>query len=202
MNFLGHLYFSDNDPALMHANLFGEYVKGSDYSQYPDWVQRGIRLHRTIDHFIDHHPKVVELIRFLYTDLPRVAGIAIDLYFDHLLAKNWERFHPLPLEHFIDQFYSYLPEHSVFDKQEFWFVLEKMKEGNWLINYRNMDGLRFACTGLSRRISFENSLATAPDVFLQFSERIEETFGLYMEDARIFFDNYHLRDSSGPLFIC
>jgi len=71
----------------MNANLYGDFVKGRDYSKYPLIIQGGITLHREIDDFIDHHPLVLELLHELYAPLPKVAGIAIDLYFDHLLTS-------------------------------------------------------------------------------------------------------------------
>ena len=33
----------------------------------------------------DNHPEVKYLLRNLYPYLPKISGIAIDLYFDHLL---------------------------------------------------------------------------------------------------------------------
>ena len=39
MNFLGHLYFSHDDLALMQANLFGDFVKGKDLSRYSLKIQ-------------------------------------------------------------------------------------------------------------------------------------------------------------------
>jgi len=35
MNFLGHLYFSNNDHELMYANLFGDHIKGSQLDKFP-----------------------------------------------------------------------------------------------------------------------------------------------------------------------
>ena len=66
MNYLGHLYFSKNDFELMYYNLFGDFVKGSDLSRFPIKIQEGIRLHREIDHYIDHHPYVRKLLHKLY----------------------------------------------------------------------------------------------------------------------------------------
>lgn len=88
MNFLGHLYFSENDTELMLNNLYGDYVKGKNLDAYPLEIQRGILLHRAIDNFIDTNPGVKELFHHLYPSLPKIAGIAVDLYFDHILAKN------------------------------------------------------------------------------------------------------------------
>ena len=100
MNFLGHLYFSHNDYDLMIANLFGDSVKGKKYLNYSVKIQEGILLHRKIDSYIDNHPSVKELRLNLYKDLPKVAGVAIDLYFDHLLAIHWDQYHEKPFEIF------------------------------------------------------------------------------------------------------
>src|SRR5574343_294919 len=106
MNYLGHIYFSNNDPQLAIANLFGDFVKGKKYLDYPYHVQKGVLLHRKIDHFIDHHAGVVRLIHEIRPHLPKVAPIAIDIYFDHLLAKNWQKYHPTELPAFLATLYS------------------------------------------------------------------------------------------------
>ena len=66
MNYLGHLYFSDNDHTLMLANLFGDFVKGKDLSAFQPEIQNGITLHRSIDNYIDSHPEVLRLLKILY----------------------------------------------------------------------------------------------------------------------------------------
>lgn len=190
MNLLGHLYFSNNDPQLMYANLLGDYVKGKDYSHLPVQIQKGIKLHRTIDNFIDTHPKVKELLHELYEPLPKISGIAVDLFFDHLLAKNWSSFHDLPLKDFVQNFYSVTISDLEFYPAEFKFMLSKMKEFDWLYEYRNFSGLEFACSGLSRRISFDNHLSFAPAVFLEKEKVIELVFNNFMIDAIPYFEDY------------
>ena len=198
MNFLGHLFFSANDPQLMHANLYGDFVKGRDLSKYPLLIEKGIRLHREIDHYVDHHPVVLELIHELYVPLPKIAGIAIDLYFDHILAKTWNDYHDNPLIDFIETFYNTAPINKEDYSAEYLFVFEKMGERNWLEQYQYMHGLTKACEGVSRRISFPNKLEEAPIVYQQFSKKIEKTFITFMEDAIPHHDTF-LRDLNDHL---
>ena len=192
MNYLGHLYFSNNDTELMYANLFGDFVKGPNLSMYPDKIRQGIKLHRLIDQYIDEHPVVLDLLHQLYEPLPKIAGIAVDLYFDHILAKKWESYHNIPLEKFVHNFYRHTKDLEQFDKPMFHFVLSKMKENNWLLNYRDISGLERACKGLSQRISFDNDLAIAPDVYLKNEVHINHAFEEFMKDAIPFFEKYHL----------
>ena len=52
---------------------------------------KGILLHREIDHFTDTHPifrETVDLIR----PLGRYSGIMVDMYYDYLLASDFERY--------------------------------------------------------------------------------------------------------------
>jgi len=190
MNFLGHLYFSDNDLDLMYANLQGDYIKGRDLSQYQPIIQEGVVLHRTIDNYIDTHPAVRELLHQLYPHLPKISGVAVDLYFDHLLARDWNEFHDKPLRDFIDEFYKHQPHFESSFTYNFRFMLEKMHEYDWLFQYRHISGLSSASSGLSRRISFENNLHQAPQVFTMLQPEIETAFQEFMSSAHPFFREY------------
>ncbi len=183
MNFLGHLYFTTDDPELRIANLFGDFVKGSDLSEFPQKVQDGIHLHRSIDDYIDHHEKVVLLLHELYPKLPKISGIAVDLYFDHLLAINWKDYHDQDLKEFTSEVYQSFNDIPDFYPMDFRYVLSKMAHENWLYQYRFFSGLEMACNGLSKRIRFENKLADAPKVYLEFQSKIEPVFREYMTDA-------------------
>ncbi len=174
----------------MYANLQGDYIKGKNLSHLPEIVQRGSHLHRTIDNFIDTHEDVKELLHILYPHLPKISGIAVDLYFDHLLARDWSNFHSTPLRDFIDTFYQHLPNFKDSFAPEFLFMLDKMKEYDWLYQYQYMRGLSSASGGLSRRISFENNLHQAPYVFNMLQPEIEKAFHKYMESAQPFFEDY------------
>ena len=192
MNFLGHLYFSDNDIPLMYANLYGDFVKGSDLSQLSPEIKMGVLLHRKIDHYIDHHEIVLELMNELYPALPKVSGIAIDLFFDHLLAKNWNEFHPKPYKDFLKQFYAFSIDENVNYSHEFRTFCSILKSKNWMMHYDSAYGLRKMCEGVSSRISFPNELHNAPSIFYQFEDKITSTFYTYMNDAQIHFAQVRL----------
>ena len=183
MNYLGHLYLSKNRLDIMRSNLFGDFVKGSHFEHFPMTVQDGIILHRKIDDYIDRHPAVLELLHVLYPRLPKVAGIAVDLYFDHILARDWEFYSDLTLTDFTLNFFNYEDKNEGYFSKEFKDLLRIIEEGKWLLNYEYIDGLEFACKGLSSRISFENELKNGVNVFHENKELIETTFKVFMKDA-------------------
>lgn len=167
----------------MYANLNGDFVRGRDLSHFPEKLEQGIILHRMIDDYIDHHPIVLELLHKLYEPLPKVAGIAVDLYFDHILAKEWDKFHSKPLDKFIDEFYEATLENETHYPERFKLMLSRMKEKNWLYQYQFEYGLMKACKGVSSRISFPNVLDTAHRVFKTYEKDVEKSFFAFMEDA-------------------
>ncbi len=192
MNFLGHLYFSENDYPIMLANLYGDFVKGRLENRFPPVVYKGLVLHRKIDDFIDSHSIVKDLSRSLYNDLPKVSSIAIDLYFDHLLALHWSKFHKKNFFTYVDDFFrfalnenNYSFEGHTFEyDQRFLFLLHRIYSGRWIHNYDKREGLNFACNGISQRLSFHNSLNLGVDVFLKHEKYITSVFWLYMKDAQ------------------
>lgn len=188
MNFLGHLYFSDNNSELMIANLFGDFCKGKQFLDYPVLIKNGVLLHRSIDHYIDNHINVKEVRSKLYATLPKVAGIAIDLYFDHLLSKHWDTYHPIPYMQYLEAFYKF--ESNYIDKypKEFQWFLGKIKEHKWLNHYPTPYGLEKSCQGVAKRISFQNQLGNAPELMEPFKEELFYAFQNYMTDAITYFN--------------
>jgi len=192
LNYLGHLYFSGDDYSLMLANLYGDFVKGKDYSYLPKIVQEGVLLHRNIDDYVDHHPHVTSLRLKLFKDLPKIAGIAIDLYFDHLLAKQWSQYHNQNLFEYIDCFFEYALNDTnlCFKENKFKYpdsfvnLLKVIHKHDFMKQYISLDGVKMASKGLSKRISFDNNLGQASEVFLVYEKEINAAFDEYMLDAK------------------
>ena len=56
MNFLAHIYLSGEDDFVKIGNFMADSIRGSQYLDYPNSLQKGILLHRHIDSFTDSHP--------------------------------------------------------------------------------------------------------------------------------------------------
>jgi acyl carrier protein phosphodiesterase len=183
MNYLGHIFLSNGDPELALANLFGDFIKGKKYLDYSAKIQEGILLHRSIDSYMDNHPKVKELTRNLYSALPKVAPIAVDLYFDHLLAKNWGNYHSNPYSNYLQDLYTAFKPLSKHYPEHFQAFVRLLIERDWMKHYPTEFGLQKMCAGLSQKISFENNLHTGFSVFKTYEIEIFNTFQTYMLNA-------------------
>ncbi len=77
MNYLAHLYLSGDSEEVLTGNFIGDAVKGKQYLNYKEDVQKGILLHRQIDSFTDKHPLVRMCSQYFRPNYGRYSGIRI-----------------------------------------------------------------------------------------------------------------------------
>lgn len=169
----------------MKANLYGDFVKGNKFHHLDPILVKGIILHRQIDSYIDTHPAVNALQRQLQNELPKVVSIATDLYFDHLLAREWSMFHEVPLHTFLEKFYTDSSLNTYEFEPKFELLLARMREHRWINHYSSLEGLDKLCKGVAQRLSFDNALTNAQPIFIKHQKIIEKAFFVFMEAANV-----------------
>ena len=107
MNYLAHLLLSGTNEELMLGNFIADHVKGSSINSYSPEVQRGIVIHRMIDHFTDQHEVTALGKMRLRPYVNKYAPVALDVIYDHYLARNWELYHQEKLSTFLDNTCTY-----------------------------------------------------------------------------------------------
>jgi acyl carrier protein phosphodiesterase len=189
MNYLAHLYLSSGHPEISIGNFIADHVKGADIQRYSGAVLEGIRLHREIDSFTDSHSVVEESKRRLRPRFGKYAPVIADVYYDHFLARDWQRYHHQSLPDFSLECYAlmnanrhHLPERSA-------HMLSFMEKQNWLLNYASIEGIGKALGGLSRRTRFESGMEYAHHFLLEHYESFEREFQDFfpaLEEACLF----------------
>ncbi|MEX3070828.1 ACP phosphodiesterase [Vibrio alginolyticus] len=161
MNFLAHLHIADHCSSHLLGNLLGDFVKGDPSKQYSAHISNGIKLHRFVDTITDQHP-IVEECKPLFTGVSRrFAPIALDMFWDHCLAKHWLSFHDQPLNRFVNDAYQ-IVDREVNDEMPPRFLLlhSRMWTGGWLQSYQELDNIEFALHRMSKRSPRMANLAT------------------------------------------
>lgn len=153
MNYLAHLHLADESPAAKVGNLLADFVKGQDVDRLPEDIQAGIRLHRAVDAYTDCHPIVMRSIRRLGGRLGWYAGIVMDVYYDHLLARSWTRYCSESLRDFADRMYRILSDHLELVTGESRVLLQRLIREDRLVRYRYPSGIAETLERLSSRIS-------------------------------------------------
>ncbi|NND08404.1 MAG: DUF479 domain-containing protein [Saprospiraceae bacterium] len=173
MNFLAHSYLSFDIPDLVVGNYLGDFVKNKHLKTLPQGIQQGVKLHRFIDSYTDVHPLVKTGTRMLHASMAKYAPVAIDIYFDFLLAKHWALFHESELPTFCEKIYDTLmaydgpmPDYMIGRRR-------RMVAGRWLENYRTYAGLQKVFTFLSKRAKFPSNLDQAGNILLTLEKPLE-----------------------------
>ncbi len=162
MNFLAHLYLSGNEPKIMVGNFIGDFVKGRNLRErYEPEIAKGIELHRAIDQFTDLHLVVKQSKNRLRPKYHHYAGVIVDIFYDHFLARNWNKYSDELLPDYAQHTYKLIQQHIAIVPDEVKHVLPFMAQGNWLVNYAGLEGIERALSGMSRRTTYESKMNEA-----------------------------------------
>ena len=162
MNFLAHLYLSRNRTKIMVGNFIGDFVKGRNlHDRYEAEIVAGIEMHRAIDHFTDHHPMVAQSKDRLRPKYRHYSGVIVDVFYDHFLARNWNQYHVQILPDFARQTYAIIQQHNAILPNEVRQMLPYMIQGNWLVNYAQVEGINRALSGMASRTPYKSLMEEA-----------------------------------------
>jgi len=189
MNFLAHVFLSGNNTPLAIGNLIADRIKGNQVKELPSEIQKGVYLHREIDEFTDKHPIFKECVRELFPKYRHYSRVLVDMYFDHFLAANWQRYHPIPLAEFSEDFYDKLEVESTQFSDSIQKFIRALIQYNWFDEYRTLEGLRKILSQMERRTKFPSNLAAATEDLRQKYPYFEGRFFEFMIELISFTKN-------------
>jgi acyl carrier protein phosphodiesterase len=176
MNFLAHFYLAFNDPDLLLGQFISDDIKGRKYENYPDRIRQGILLHRFIDSTTDFHPDCLYIRRLIRPELGLFSPVAIDLFFDHILAIKWHTYSSIDLRQFASEVYGVLENHKSFLSPKMLILLTKMKQYDWLSMYESAEGMSEIMVQMSRRIRGGQALGLAGPLLQKHLIEVEKSF--------------------------
>lgn len=187
MNFLAHLYLSGESPKIKLGNFIGDFVKGKNLAErFENEIVRGIALHREIDWFTDRHAVVKQSKDRLRAKYRHYSGVIVDIFYDHFLAKNWNRYSKQSLPDFAEDFYNLIQQYEPILPEEVKYMMPYMTKGNWLLNYAHTEGIHRALSGMARRTKFESKMEEATEDLLNDYSDYENEFILFFPQLEFF----------------
>lgn len=168
MNYLAHAHLSFGLPQVLVGNMISDFVKGNKQYQYNQAIQKGIRLHRSIDSFTDAHTVTREMKQVFKPAYGLYAGAFTDIVYDYFLANDSNEFASVPqLEAFSLHTYEVLEQHVSELPAGFQSILPYMKLHNWLFNYRHTWGIEKSFYGLVKRAKYLDNHDAAFSIFTE-----------------------------------
>jgi acyl carrier protein phosphodiesterase len=187
MNYLAHARLSFNQPQILVGNMISDFVKGKRQFDYPDAVQKGIRLHRDIDNFTDTHEATRQIKFFFKPQYRLYAGPFTDVVYDHFLANDKLEFSTDDdLKEFANASYQILDANLILLPEIFKKMLPHMIENNWLYNYKTKWGIEKSFAGLVKRAHYLTESDIAFDIFNTHYESIKSCYQFFYPDLKKF----------------
>ena len=186
MNFLAHALLAGESPALVVGGVMGDWIKGPLPAGLPEDLARGVALHRAIDTFAETHPAFCASRVRMSAARRRYAGVLVDIFYDHLLARDWARYRADELGGYCAVVYRQIAErrHHLPDSSH--HALDLMAREDWLQSYAGLEGIADVLARMSRRARQPNPLAGGEADFVAAAEGFEGDFRDWLPDAQHF----------------
>lgn len=177
LNWLAHLRLAPPPPLLRLGNLAGDFVRGVDVAALHPELQRGIAAHRAVDAFVDAHPVVAAARGRLAPPFRRFGGVLLDVWFDHFLARDWERHGPGgTLAAFLADVHADLQEHRALLPPDLQRIAGAVARDDWLGAYATVDGIEGVLAAMGRRLARPTPLARGGELLRARYGELERTF--------------------------
>jgi acyl carrier protein phosphodiesterase len=185
MNFLAHIYLSGDNDLIKIGNFMADGIRGKQFENYPSEIQKGIILHRFIDTYTDAHPVFRKSTKRLHEKYHHYAGVIVDVFYDHFLAKNWIKYSDESLVDFTNRFYQSLRDNHDFLSQRTKGMMPYMIEYNWLVSYQTVEGISRILTQMDSRTKNESKMRFSSNELIEYYVEFEEEFTAFFEDVKI-----------------
>jgi acyl carrier protein phosphodiesterase len=186
MNFLAHAVLAGDDPALIVGGVVGDWIKGPLPGALPPDLARGVALHRAIDSHAETHPAFQRSRNRVAADRRRYAGVLVDIFYDHLLARDWAQLRPMALDHYCAGVYRHITARLADLPAQARPAMTLMASEDWLRSYAELAGIADVLQRMARRARQPNPLAGGEQAFSADAAGFAEDFAEWYEDAQGF----------------
>ncbi len=184
MNYLAHLLLARDDGDVVVGSLLGDFLRGPVPTWLPSGIATGVRLHRAVDAYTDHHPLFRRSVARTPPPLRRYGPIIIDLYYDHLLARNWPRYHSDSLEEFSGRTYALLMSRLADLPPDARHRITGIIEADLLPSYRRLATVEVALRRVGARLRQPRDLALALPELRRQAQVLEQDFRGFFPELR------------------
>jgi acyl carrier protein phosphodiesterase len=187
VNHLAHTLLAGSEEALQLGGMLGDFVHGApDPALYPARVIEGIRLHRAIDVYTDAHAEVLAAKAQLPPPYRRYAGILLDMWFDHCLARDFSRWSDQPLALRSAALRGLLRREQPRLPPGLRRFSAYMEQNDLPAAYADRAVLGQALAGIGQRLSRANPLASALPVLAEREAVLQQHFEAFFPQLQAF----------------
>jgi acyl carrier protein phosphodiesterase len=182
MNWLAHLALAGPGHADRVGSILPDLAPAVALAALPAHFRPGIERHRLVDALTDAHPVFRRSKRRIAPPYRRFAGILVDVFYDHVLALDWDSHCPVPLPAFASDVYRSFARHRHEVPAGAGERLDRMRDGNLFCAYRDIDGIAEVLDRMSGRFRKPVSLRAAAGILTRHLGDFRADFGEFFPD--------------------
>ena len=183
MNWLAHILLSENNIQFQLGNYLADPLKGRVWPNATQDLIKGMSVHKIIDTYTDKHPIFIKSKNRLKKHA-LLRGIIIDITYDYLLTKNWDKFCNISKIDFTNEFNEKAKKQNDLLSLQANTSLNRFLKADMLNRYQNLEDLSLAFSKLDERLS---PRLLKRDTASSYNELIKNNINDLEKDFLIFF---------------
>ena len=186
MSSLNTLFFSENKSENFTTGLIiGNEARQNYISRYNDEIMKGILLAEKIRSFTENNDFVKASQNRLSTKHSKHKDFIIQVFYDHLLASNWEKYSTLPLENFSERIYTNIMENIILFPYKIRKFSPEMISKKWISGLTTIEGTHRYVNMLFKKERFTNNLEHSLFELVEGYQDYKKDFEQYFENLQI-----------------
>lgn len=194
MNYLAHALLAAPGEDEMFGSLVADFhPRGAIDPALPRGVRHGLALHRAVDVYTDGHPEVRAARALFEPPFRRYAGILLDIWFDHLLARDFRAHSQASLRDFSDEVQALLREREAELPPRMESFARYMRRNDLPEAYRERATIGRVLAGMSGRLARANPIADALPEIEARARPLQDHFERFFPQLALFAASERLR---------
>lgn len=185
MNYLAHLYLSDENENILVGNFLADRLNLKDTQSLNKLYLPGISFHRHIDKTTDNHPYFKSKLKLMYPTYGKYASVILDIMMDYLLATNWISYSEESYTDFKSRIYATLSKHLTMMPLKSQPSIKSMIDHNWLDAYTTWEGLTDVLNRLDKRTSFKSQFVETISFLKDNESKFQAGFPQFIDDLKL-----------------
>ncbi|MFT3790507.1 MAG: ACP phosphodiesterase [Rudaea sp.] len=184
MNHLAHVLLAGSNIDMQLGGLLADFWRGAPDPAWRERVRAGLALHRKIDAYTDNHPAVARLRKRFEPPFRRYAGILLDIYFDHALARRWNDYASEPLDAVSERALRLVDENRDWLPPDLLRFARYMHANSLFAAYAERAMIEQVLIGVSQRLRHANPLAEAGPVLWKNAAALDAGFAEFFSQLQ------------------
>ena len=193
MNYLAHLFLTQQDEQLTLGNFLADMLRKSEIEALPDEVQEGVMVHKKIDAYTDAHPLSREVADLLRPRHGKYAPVVVDLLYDYILGSHWQTFSDAGTAEFCEHIYAMLSKNFPNVPTRLQPRVRSMVSHRWLHGSFTAEGFRYTLQRMDERARFPSKFVEAMDDYDRHQDQMDTAFCKFFVEIMAEAGKWHTR---------